>query len=281
MQEKRTREIVSYADVQIEVIAEGIGPLIVMLPSRGRDSEGFVFVAAKMAAEGFRVLRPQPRGVGKSVGPMQNISLHDFARDLAAVIEDQGQGPGLMVGHAFGSWISRMTAVDYPKLVRGVVIAAAAAKGPAPKYLGEALAKSADLSLPESERLKALQCAFFAPGHDPSIWLEGWQKQAGDAQGVAIKKTKQEEWWSAGTAPILDLQAELDPWRPRTTVNELKDEFGDRVTVEVIPDASHALIPEQPEEFVSRIVHWARQLKIDIHARQQWQQAGKRGASFR
>jgi acetyl-CoA C-acetyltransferase len=34
----------------------------------------------------------------------------------------------VIVGHAFGNWVARMTAVDYPQLVRGVVIAAAAAK---------------------------------------------------------------------------------------------------------------------------------------------------------
>lgn len=38
-QSDRTREFVSNGDARIEVIAEGAGPLVVLLPSRGRDSE--------------------------------------------------------------------------------------------------------------------------------------------------------------------------------------------------------------------------------------------------
>jgi hypothetical protein len=37
--DKRRRELVRTVDGQIDVITEGAGPLIVLLPSRGRDSE--------------------------------------------------------------------------------------------------------------------------------------------------------------------------------------------------------------------------------------------------
>ena len=40
----------------------------------------------------------------------------------------------------------------------------------------------------------------------------------------------------------------------------MKDEFGDRVTIAVIPDASHALIPEQPKAVVEALVRWTRAL---------------------
>jgi len=43
-------------------------------------------------------------------------------------------------------------------------------------------------------------------------------------------------------------------------MNEMKEEFGDRVTVAVIPDASHALVPEQPAAVVDTIVAWMRKL---------------------
>src|SRR5947209_5967223 len=81
--QQRTRTLVSYDNVQIDTIAEGRGPLIVLLPSRGRDSEDYDAVAAGLAREGFRVLRPQPRGMLGSKGPLKDISLHDLARDVA------------------------------------------------------------------------------------------------------------------------------------------------------------------------------------------------------
>jgi pimeloyl-ACP methyl ester carboxylesterase len=124
---ERKRELVRYADVVIDVITEGAGPLVVLLPSRGRDSEDYDEVAHGIAQYGFRVVRPQPRGIAKSTGPMRGITLHDFGNDIAAVIRHYG-GPAVIVGHAFGNWVARTTATDHPELVRGVVIAAAAAK---------------------------------------------------------------------------------------------------------------------------------------------------------
>ena len=256
----RHRKLIRAGDVSLDVIVEGDGPPIVLLPSRGRDSDDYDDVAAGIARAGFRVLRPQPRGVARSTGPMEGITLHDLAKDVALVIEREGGGaPAVVVGHAFGNWVARMTAVDHPRLVRGVVIAAAAAKV-YPAELSAAVTKIADMSLPDEERLKYLRYAFFAPGHDPSEWLTGWYPDANRSQVLAAKATKQSEWWSAGKAPLLDLQAENDPFKPRAACNELKDEFGDRVTIAVIPNASHALIPEQPQAVVDAIVGWVRAL---------------------
>jgi hypothetical protein len=42
--------------------------------------------------------------------------------------------------------------------------------------------------------------------------------------------------------------------------NEMKEEFGDRVSIAVIHDASHALVPEQPAAVVDAIVAWMRKL---------------------
>ena len=257
---ERTRDIVVCGDARIiEVIAEGAGPLVVLLPSRGRDSEDYDKVAAGIARAGFRVLRPQPRGTGASTGPMTGLTLHDFAGDVAAVIAHAGGGPAVVAGHAFGNWVARMTAADHPQLVRGVIILAAAAKT-YPKALAEAVTRSADVTLADAERLGYLRSTFFAPGHDASVWLKGWYPDVNASQFAAGRATRQEEWWGAGTAPLLDLQAALDPFKPRETANELKDEFGGRVTIAVIPDASHALIPEQPAAVVEAIVAWMRRL---------------------
>lgn len=65
-QAERTRGIVAYDDVRIDVIAEGTGPLVVLLPSRGRGSEDFDDIAAGIASAGFRVLR-RSRGVQAQV----------------------------------------------------------------------------------------------------------------------------------------------------------------------------------------------------------------------
>jgi pimeloyl-ACP methyl ester carboxylesterase len=83
-------------------------------------------------------LRPQPRGIGGSIGPLEGITLHDLAADVASVVATEGQGPAVVIGHAFGNWVARTLAADRPDLVRGIVLAAAALKGPLPPGVREA-----------------------------------------------------------------------------------------------------------------------------------------------
>lgn len=256
---ERRAELVRYGDVQVEVVTEGLGPAVVLLPSLARDSDDYDHVAEGLVAAGFRVLRPKPRGIERSTGPMTNITLHDLARDIAEVIEKFGAGRAVIVGHAYGNWVARMTAADHPKLVRGVVIAAAAAKQYAPE-LTTAVTDAGNLSLSDEKRLAALRFAFFAPGNDPSAWLHGWHPEIRNIQRAAVAAVSQDEWWAGGTAPLLDLQAAQDPFKPESKRNEMKDEFGERVSIVVIPNASHALIPEQPKAVVEALTTWIKGL---------------------
>jgi len=254
-----SRFMVDRGDVYIEVIAQGLGPVIVILPSLGRGAEDYNVVAALLARDGFRVLRPQPRGIGASTGPMTGLTLHDFAADIAAVIEHERKGPAVVVGHAYGHFVARTLATDQPDLVRGVVLAAASAGKVPPGVhepsvtpeVREAIEKSGDISLQEADRLRYLQFAFFAPGHDPHIWLGGWHPETEKAENAASRATPVDDWFACGTARILDLQAENDAVAPRKFAGVLKAALGDRVTVVVIPNAGHALVPEQPEAMAS------------------------------
>ncbi|HEX4556698.1 MAG TPA: alpha/beta fold hydrolase, partial [Xanthobacteraceae bacterium] len=110
------RSVIQRGDVQIEILLQGAGPLIALLPSLGRGAEDFDPIAEKLAAAGFRVLRPQPRGIGRSKGPMTGIDLHDYANDVAAAIEHAGGGPAFVVGHAFGNRVARLLATVRPEL---------------------------------------------------------------------------------------------------------------------------------------------------------------------
>lgn len=259
--------MVHRGDVQIDVLEQGKGPAIVILPSLGRGAGDYDRVAKLLAADGFRVLRPQPRGIGASKGPMTGLTLHDYAADVAAVIEHEVKGPAIVVGHAYGNFVARMLATDRPELVRAVVLAAAS-PGKVPPGSGpviapdvrEAIDKSGDLSLSQKERIRHLQLAFFARGNDPRVWLSGWYPKAHDAESAASAATPVDTWFAAGHAPILELQAEDDTVAPRKFAGVLKDALGDRVTVVVIPHAGHALAPEQPAAMADAIAAYARKL---------------------
>jgi pimeloyl-ACP methyl ester carboxylesterase len=262
------RRIVSRGAVELEVLSQGSGPVIVMLPSLGRSGEDYDAVATMLASEGFRVLRPQPRGIGRSKGPMDGLSMHDLAADVAKVIESEDKGSVIVVGHAFGNFVARQIAADRPDLVRGVVVAAASSgkvpPGSTEKPIGPEIRQAIDgpsnASLPEAKRLEYLQIAFFAPGNDASVWLGGWNSDVHHMESHAREHTPVDDYFAAGTAPILDLQAENDPVAPRRFAGVLKSMLGDRVTIVVIPNASHALFPEQPKAVTQAIAAFARRI---------------------
>ncbi len=256
-----TRTIIHRGDTQIEVLAQGAGPLIVLLPSLGRGAEDFEAIAVRIAAAGFRVLRPQPRGIGESKGPMTGIDLHDYAGDVAAVIEHAALGPAFVVGHAFGNRVARLLATIRPDLVRAVsLVAANVGKDPSPPKVRAAIRTSADPSASEAERLAALQFAFFAPGNDARTWLGGWHPNVLAAERIAGDRTSREEDYAAGCAPVLYLQPDHDPLAHVDNAEEYRRALGGRVTVVVIPHASHAAIAEQPAFIASELVKFARML---------------------
>ena len=239
---------------------EGEGPLVLLIASTGRGTGEFGALARRLAERGHRVLRPEPRGIGGSVGPMEGVSFHDFADDCAAVIRAEGGGPAIVAGHAFGNWIARTVALDHPALTRGVVLVAAASRH-APKALSDAITMISDPAATEEQRLDGLRLGFFAEGSDPRPWLAGWHRAVLESQRAARKRTDDAEWWGAGTAPVLDLQAGSDPFRPAASRRELRDELGDRVTVAEIAGASHALPAEKPQAVADAIADWAARLE--------------------
>ena len=80
----RRFEIVDVGASRIATCVDGDGPALVVLPSCGRDGLGdFDHFTDGIVAYGWRVLRPQPRGVAGSTGPMRGIDLEDLAGDVA------------------------------------------------------------------------------------------------------------------------------------------------------------------------------------------------------
>jgi len=248
-------------DAQLEVLVQGTGPTVVMLPSLGRGATDFDAIADRIVEAGFRVLRPQPRGIGKSTGPWQGVKLEDLAADIAAVIEQDNNGPAFVVGHAFGNRVARMLATARPELVRAVsLVAANVGHNPSPPNVRAAIRLSADLSASDDERVKAMQFVFFAPGSDSRVWLTGWHPDVLAAQRIAGDLTSRQIDYAAGQAPILYIQPSHDPLAHVEDAEEYKNALGDRVTVVVVPNSAHAVVIEQPQAVADALIAYARKL---------------------
>jgi pimeloyl-ACP methyl ester carboxylesterase len=233
-------------EISIAYWVQGKGPLIVMLPSLGRDVEDFEHISTLLVDAGYRVACPSPRGIGASTGRMDKLTLHDFGRDVVSVIDAEGGEPAFVAGHAFGNWTARIVAVDRPDLVRAVIILAAGprvvAQGP-----GAGLPHCMDKSLDAAVRLGWIKKVFFAEASDASVWLDGWNPEAANAHRAAKAATPIDTWWGAGNARILDVRALEDAFAPQEAGWQLSQDLGtQRVTTVAIANAGHALLPEQP-----------------------------------
>jgi pimeloyl-ACP methyl ester carboxylesterase len=256
-----TRIMVTRGEARLQVLTQGDGPPIVLLPSLGRGASDFDAIAERLAGAGYRILRPQPRGIGESIGPWDGVTLEELAADIAAVIAHDRSGPAFVVGHAFGNRVARTLATIQPDVVRATgLVAANVGPNPSPPEVRAAIRLSADVNAPDDARIKAMQFVFFAPGNDARVWLEGWHPEVLAAQRIAGDLTPRTLDYAAGRAPVLYIQPSQDPLAHVEDAEAYKKALGDRVTVVVIPNSAHAVIVEQPAGVSDALIAYARRL---------------------
>lgn len=249
-------EIDAAANVRVHVRTIGTGRPILFIPSLARGVSDFDDVAQQLATQGYMAILPDPRGTGTTTGPAPG-SLFDLAHDAQAAVEALCDGPVDVVGHAFGNRVARALATSSPATVRAVVLLAGGGKAkPLPQVGDSVTVSAAQGALPDDQRLGALQTAFFAPGHDPSVWLTGWYAKAKTYQGLAMQGSTIDQWWSGGNAPILLIQADADPVAPAGNVEELRKDIGGRLRTVTLRRASHAILPEQPDAVTFLLVRY-------------------------
>ena len=248
------------AVVEVHLDGPTNGPAVMLLPSLGRGGEDYDAVVPMLAAAGLRCVRPEPRGIGRSEGPMTGITLHDLAADVAAVIEAERLGRVLLVGHAFGNWVARVLLNDRPEQVRAIAILAAAITTEIDPGIRASINGSFDMSLSDEERLVHLQRGYFAPGNDARVWLPGWHPPVARMQREATIATTERSWLRAAErARLLYVAAAEDTISPPPTLDALRAAIGPRAELAVVPGAGHALLPEQPAAVAAALIRFAGQ----------------------
>ncbi len=240
--------------IEIAYYSAGEGRCICLLPSTGRGAHDLFAVGRVLAQSGYKVLLPEPRGIGASRGAMSGLTLVDLAADVAAVIEAEATN-AVVCGHAFGCWVARALAQNRQDLAEAIVFMAAGGKAWDPS-LSRAIEVAMDHGQMKEARLAALKTAFFSDSGNPESWLDGWYPDVVAMQRGARAATDKGDWWTGGKAPILDIIAGDDPFRPPASHDDFAAEFGSRVSVSHIAGASHALPDERPEETAREIVAW-------------------------
>jgi pimeloyl-ACP methyl ester carboxylesterase len=227
-------------------------PCIVLLPAGGCTPGYLQPLAERLVASGLRTIAINQRGSGNSTGPIEGITLHDLAADVAAVARQLCAGSVYVAGHAFGNRVARCIAADHPALVRGIILLAAGGRVEPDAETADAARKLVRTDLSEDERLTAMRRVYLSPHSDPEL-VRRVEQSPGPTfvQAMAGKQTPLEDWWSGGQAPMLVLQGRDDRMAPPANGHALHERFGERVRVVDIERAGH-LLPLEVMEAVAR-----------------------------
>jgi len=245
------------------VSSDQINQTILALPGSGADVSRYRAIGPLLAEAGYRVIAINQRGIMGSTGELNGLTLHDYASDIARVIETLGLEKVHMMGWALGNRISRVVATDYPDKVASITLIAAGGlvkpltePGELGKLLGEA-----GLSL--DEKIHLSRRTLFSPQSSDQLVREfaqdlNYWDGARASQSQANRDTPVEEWWAGGDGPMLIVQGVDDKTAPPENGIRMRDEFGERITVVNLQSAGHAMGLEKPRETVNAILPFLR-----------------------
>jgi pyruvate dehydrogenase E2 component (dihydrolipoamide acetyltransferase) len=119
----RARLVPVAPGVALEVLREGQGEPLLLLPGFGADASSWALVAPRLA-ERFRVLALNPRGVGASDAPdAPKSDLAEGAADAAAVLATLSEGrPAHVVGASLGAAVALELALLHPERVASLAL---------------------------------------------------------------------------------------------------------------------------------------------------------------
>jgi pimeloyl-ACP methyl ester carboxylesterase len=213
-------------------------------------------------ARGLRCVAPDMRGhaPGSPRGAAANLSMSDYAADLARLIGDEEEPP-ILIGHSLGGLVAQMAAAKVP--VRALVLLAPSPPwGVAGGSMGEAISAMSLYALGPFWLLPVDPDYASAKGYSldrlPSAERHAIFERMVAESGRALWETL--NWWldpmtttsvqpSAIQAPVLALSGERDHIHPPATVVQVAERLGGEFRT--LKDMSHWLVAEPGWDLVA------------------------------
>lgn len=95
---------------------------ILLLHGLGADGSSWILQFDPLISAGFRPIAPDAPGFGESPYDGRGWSIRRAARDTADLLMNLGAGPADVVGISMGGVIAQQLSLDYPQLVRRLVL---------------------------------------------------------------------------------------------------------------------------------------------------------------
>lgn len=238
----------SNAYLELDLYGE-VGHALVLLPGVGGGLRRFRDIGNELANIGCKVAAMNYRGVGKSTGVLNPLTMHDLASDVAAVIEYLG-APATVLGNAFGNRVARCTADDFPDLVEKLILVCAGGQVAPELEVYKRMWQIFEPSLSDEARLDAAHETLFSPGNEVPDWFihNNRSQEAAEASRLALQSTPPNEWQTGGDKQMLVIQGADDMVAVPENAEVLRQNWPERVKVEIVENAGHAVLNERPRQ---------------------------------
>ena len=201
--------IIKSREEQIEFFTFGEGrETFVLAAGNGRPASDLSELAEGVSRHGIRVVTFNYRGIGSSDGPVENLTLHDYANDVWAIVDSLGATQVHLGGKAYGNRVMRTASADQPSRVTSIILYAAGGEVPADSETTALYRRYTDPSVSEEEWLRLHAEINFAPMHADKARLSaerGAYPHLASLQVKAAQSTPVEDFLRGGTAPMLVL----------------------------------------------------------------------------
>lgn len=106
----------------------GAGKPLILIP--GFASGAWIwFCQTTDLSEDFRVITFDPRGIGRSVGDLKNLSMDTFVEDVRAVLDVLEIERANFLGASFGGFVAQEFALRFPERLDKLILACTTAGG--------------------------------------------------------------------------------------------------------------------------------------------------------
>ncbi|BCW46929.1 alpha/beta hydrolase [Arthrobacter sp. StoSoilB5] len=237
--------------------SEGHGEPMLLIAGQATAMDGWG-PTAELLSRCYRVIRFDHRGIGSSgKGDAERYTTRLMAADAAAVLEAAGVDLAHVYGHSMGGRVAQWLAIDYPRKVRTLILAATSGG----KWPGEGTQpERAALEALVSGDMSRLEPLFFDADwvrNNPEATHTFFNSKASAwAKARHFNASREHDAWNelgAITAPTLIVHGADDVLTPLPNALLLREHISRSVLVRV-PGAGHGLHLDRPET-----VQWIRQ----------------------
>ena len=245
----------------IEIFRFGqTGELIICAAGNGRPAAQFAPFAQELAANDYRVVTFNYRGIGRSNAPIEELTLHDFGQDVWSIADSLECETVHLLGKAFGNRVMRTASSDQPERVSTITLVAAGGEVQPTEATQTKFRRYFDTSLSREEWAQLHAEINYAPvnAHLASAAADlGTYPLVAGAQAAAVLATPPDEWLNGGTAPMLVMVGLDDLVAPPVNGLSLAESRPNTWLVG-LPDCGHSMLDEQPDAIMRSVTGFLR-----------------------